>query len=140
MDDNNVDAKALATLGVSVHWLQTGFMEEVQAAGFDESATIYNIEPTVIREKGKDTTCPVDGRIGASYAHALLLRCLEQNNEKSVVVGPANFMLSYGWRYAVRDIVETLVDFCQSSSLDPKDTYIWICCLCNNQHRVKEIH
>ena len=40
--------------------------------------------------------------------------------------------------YSIGDIVETLVDFCRSHALDPKRTYIWICCLCVNQHRVVE--
>lgn len=41
-------------------------------------------------------------------------------------------MLSYSWGYAVGDIAETLNRFGSSK------TYIWICCLCINQHRVKE--
>ncbi|CAB9520143.1 Kinesin light chain [Seminavis robusta] len=46
------------------------------------------------------------------------------------------FMLSYSWSYAFGDILDTLVDFCRSQELDPKRTYVWICCLCVNQHRV----
>lgn len=41
-------------------------------------------------------------------------------------------------RYKIGDIVDTLWDFCLSKKLDPKRTYIWICCLCINQHRVVE--
>ncbi|CAE7279808.1 Nphp3 [Symbiodinium natans] len=47
-------------------------------------------------------------------------------------------------REQVKDIVETLTDFCFSRDQQPEETYIWICCLgpvaglCINQHRVKE--
>ena len=54
------------------------------------------------------------------------------------VVGPAHYMLSYGWGQEVKDIVDTLMDFYESNNLDPKTTYVWICCLCNYQHRVQE--
>jgi len=32
--------------------------------------------------------------------------------------------------------VDTLDDYCERNGLDPKRTYVWICCLCVNQHRV----
>eukprot|EP00797_Seminavis_robusta_P030892 Sro658_g182720.2 (502) ;mRNA; r:24350-25855 len=48
-------------------------------------------------------------------------------------------MLSYTWRYTIGDIVATLQGFCEEQKLDPKRTYFWICCLCNNQHRVYEL-
>lgn len=122
--------------GVSVHWLQTGFMEEVKSTkGLSENSNIYQIENLssdtngVIRSKGEDVLCPFDGRMGAAY-----VECLDGEDN----VGPANVMLSYGWRYEIKDIVDTLVDYCKSSVLDPKRTYIWICCMCNNQHRVVE--
>jgi tetratricopeptide (TPR) repeat protein len=136
----------LGSLGISIDWLQTGFMEEVQAAEelstvdgfpFETTATVYDIEPQVICSKGADTICPVDGRLGSSYVHALLELQKKQEIPPDVV-GPANYMLSYGWGYKVKDIVDTLADFCETNSLDPKTTYVWICCLCNNQHRVQE--
>jgi hypothetical protein len=34
--------------------------------------------------------------------------------------------------------VDTLVSFCESHDKDPKRTYVWVCCLCVNQHRVVE--
>jgi len=127
------------TLGVSVHWLKHGFLEEVRAAGLDETATIYDIENLhsspgaeqmgVIRTKGKDVTCPIDNQKGAAYVHAL-----GKSKDK---VGRATFMLSYVWGYTIGDIIDTLWDYCcQQQGLDPKRTYIWICCLCVNQHRV----
>jgi hypothetical protein len=50
----------------------------------------------------------------------------------------ATHMLSYTWGYRVGDIVDALSAHCELTGLDPKETYIWICCLCINQHRVKE--
>ena len=51
-------------------------------------------------------------------------------------VGSANYMLSYTWGYSIGDIVDTLVDFCESTKQSPKRVYVWMCCLCVNQHRV----
>ena len=47
-------------------------------------------------------------------------------------------MLSYAWGYTIGDIVDILVAHCEAEVLDPKRTYVWICCLCVNQHRVVE--
>jgi tetratricopeptide (TPR) repeat protein len=41
-------------------------------------------------------------------------------------------------RYSYGDIVDTLVSYCKLNNLDKKRTYIWICFLCVNQHRVVE--
>ena len=82
----------------SVHYLRTtellSLLEEVTAAGFDRSASINDIEdlkedPGVLRRKGWDHVCPIDGQIGAAYVH-----CLKGEDH----VGKANFMLSYSWR------------------------------------------
>ena len=47
-------------------------------------------------------------------------------------------MLSYSWGNTVEDIIDVLQLYCLRNSLDPKRTYVWICCLCVNQHRVVE--
>jgi hypothetical protein len=49
-----------------------------------------------------------------------------------------NALLRYGWGYSIGSIIVSLAEFCKTSSLDPKRTYVWICCLCNNQHRIVE--
>lgn len=119
--------------GVSVHWLKYGFLREVREAGLDNKSTIYQVEnlneakPGVIRRKGAHIRCPRDGGIGAAYVD-----CLQELE----YVGPADMMLSYGWGNTVGDIVDTLVDYCSTQQMDPKHTYVWICCLCNNQHRI----
>jgi len=127
--------KNLNQLGISVHYLQTQFMEEVCEAGLQETSKIYEIEnlqneePGVIRTKGLSIVSPIDNKIGAAYVH-----CLKGDDH----VGEANFMLSYTWDYTIGDIIDTLDSYCMSNSLDPRRTYIWICCLCVNQHRVFE--
>ncbi|CAB9517390.1 Polyubiquitin (Fragment) [Seminavis robusta] len=121
-------------LGVSVAWLKHGLLNEVRDAGLDESATIYDLESlneggrSIIRAKGQNVVCPLDGRMGAAYVHAL----------DSQHVGPATRMLSYSWSYAIGDIVDTLMDYCLAQNLNPKHTFVWLCCLCCNQHRVAE--
>lgn len=122
------------TMGVSVHWLKHGFLKEVQEAGLSERSTIYDIEDLrsnesgVIRRKGQHVVCPIDNQLGSAYVHAL--------GKSKDNVGAANFMLSYVWGYPIGDIVDALWDHCSLQELDPKRTYIWICCLCVNQHRV----
>ena len=129
------DATSGKPLGVSVHWLSTGFISDIESHGLTRNNNIYQIEDLrspkngVIRSKGKKVICPHDGKIGAAYVD-----CLEGKDN----VGPATLMLSYGWRYSVSDIVDTLLDYCNASNLDTKNTFVWICCLCVNQHRVVE--
>lgn len=124
----------LDKLGVSIHWLKTGFLQEVLDAGLGRNSKIYEIEnlhgpPGVIRKKGANVFSCVDQKLGASYVH-----CLSGIDN----VGQATFMLSYGWGYTIGDIIDTLESYCQGNGLNLKRTYVWICCLCVNQHRVVE--
>lgn len=131
----NREEKSQHPLGISAHYLQEKFLSEVKEAGLHEHSRIYEVEnlrlaePGVIRQKGAKIICPKDRKAGASYVD-----CLSGED----CVGPASFMLSYGWEYTIGDIVETLVSYCESENLNPKRTYFWICCLCINQHRVYE--
>jgi len=123
--------------GVSVHYLKTQFLREVkETEGLNENSKICEIENLelvthgVIRSKGVSIVCPRDKKVGAAYSDCLI----GDDN-----VGPATFMLSYSWQYTIRDIIDTLVAHCESNkAMDQKRTYVWICCLCNNQHRVYE--
>ncbi|CAB9518599.1 Hydra magnipapillata [Seminavis robusta] len=132
----------LDTLGVSVFHLEHFFLEKEVCASnhaktgnpLSRDSNIYDIEnlkglPGVIRSKSANSVCPLDKKMGAAYVH-----CLEGKDH----VGEATQMLSYAWDYTIGDIVDTLTDFCHKHELDPKRTYIWICCLCVNQHRVVE--
>jgi tetratricopeptide (TPR) repeat protein len=113
----------------SVHYLVNGFLRDVEAAGLTSENTISEIEERVIRGKGARNSCPRDGRIGSAFVDAIL----GEDN-----MGRATHMLSYTWGYTVADIVDALNSYCQKSGLDPKRTYVWICALCINQHRVHE--
>jgi len=114
--------------GISVAYLSTAFLEQVKALGFDRSAKVYEIEPPVIRAKGKDVICPRDGKPGAAY-----IDCIAEGD-----AGMSTHMLSYTWGYEIGDIVDGLLAFCKKNKLDLKRVFVWICCLCINQHRVIE--
>jgi FOG: TPR repeat len=123
--------------GVSVHWLQTGFMKEVERYGGNENSTVQSIENLkeadngVIRQKGANITCPIDCNFGACYKDCLV----GEDN-----VGPASivFLHSYTWNSTVSDVVDSLSDYCSSKGLDPKRTYIWMDIFCTNLHRIAD--
>ena len=132
------DKDDLDLRGVSVHHLANDLLDEVRIKFPDsaENTKIYQIEDLsnldengIIREKGEDTTCPIDGRQGTAYVHTL------QGDEH---VGPSSIMLSYTWNYNIGDIIDVLNNYCTNNNLNPKEVYVWICCLCVNQHRVIE--
>jgi len=115
--------------GVSIDHLEKELLCRVQEQGQSREAKVYEIEPTVIRPKGARVQDPSDGRFGASYVDSIY----GKDN-----AGVADFMLSYTWGYEIGDIIDTLLAFSDAKALQPKTTYVWICCLCINQHRVKE--
>ena len=126
----------LGLKGISVGYLANQLLKEVFDAGLQRSSKIYELEDLsdldhdgLIRRKGASKVCPVDGEIGAAYVHSV---------DEPEAVGPANIMLSYAWGYTIGDIVDTLQVYCKDSGKDPEDLYVWICCLCVNQHRVIE--
>ncbi len=133
---NQHDQEDLYLKGISIHYLQNVFLKEVQDYDLDVSqATVYDLEPDLksktnlglIRRKGEKTICPRDGKLGAAYVDSI-----EKGNG---FTEPASVMVSYTWGYRIQDIVSTLVEKCQEDGRDPKKTYVWMCCLCNNQHR-----
>jgi tetratricopeptide (TPR) repeat protein len=123
--------------GLSVHYLVQVLLDEVKDSGLDvNTAKVYDLEPDLksnshgfIRRKGAKLTCLQDGKLGRAYVD-----CIRGED----LVGPANVMLSYTWDYSIKDIVTTLHDQCIAEGRDPKRTYVWICCFCNNQHRISE--
>ena len=133
--NTEISRRIPAPIGISVHYLRDGFLREVKEDNLSEESLIYEIENLgeakhgTIRRKGKNVICPRDGKKGAAYVD-----CLEGIDN----VGPSTFMLSYGWGYSIGDIIDTLESHCETEGLDLKRTYVWICCLCNNQHRVYE--
>ena len=126
--------------GVSVHYLNTTFKDEAyNYEGYDGNSQgvdkkIYELEnlkeqPGFIRCKGIDQICPRDGKQGTAFVDYL-------NGEDNV--GRATAMLSYGWANTVSEIADVTSAYCDNQKLDPKKTYVWICCLCINQHRVAD--
>ena len=109
--------------GLSATYMHDVFLDEMVAKGLPVTAKVFEVEPVVIRGKGKDEICPRDGKRGAAYVD-----CVPNGP-----AGLASVMLSYGWQYSVRDVVDTLQQFCFTSCLDPNDTRFWICCVCINQ-------
>mmetsp|Transcript_43743 Transcript_43743/g.103329 ORF Transcript_43743/g.103329 Transcript_43743/m.103329 type:complete len:835 (-) Transcript_43743:105-2609(-) len=115
--------------GVSLAYLATDFLQEVEQAGLSAKNNIYTIEPAVIRPRGQDVVCPRTGLKGAAYVD-----CLREAGQAS----RANVMLSYTWGYTIADIVDGLAEYCSHASLHPRSVFVWMCCLCVNQHRVQE--
>jgi len=96
--------------------------------GMSCAATIYDIEEPIILRKSGDVRCPRDGQMGSAYIDAI-----SGPNE----AGLATLMLSYTWGYSVQDVQDSLLDFCKRFDLTPERTYVWICCFCINQHKVR---
>jgi len=116
--------------GISVHHFSQDFLSRVEMASLTRDASIYVLEPKVIRPASADFQCPRDKERGAAYVDTVSHRDH---------AGLSNFMLSYSWGYSIGNIVDGLVAFCDGSNTrrNHKQTYVWICCLFINQHRVQ---
>ena len=131
----------------SVHHLSTAFSEGVRAAVLaamssgDTNLTgkcPATVEETPIwlmvalygKPSGEGIVCPNDGELNCSYVDSL---------SGPDDVGLASALLSYGWANKVYNIVEALESWTKSHGRDPLRTYIWICSLCINQHRVVKL-
>ncbi|CAJ1424876.1 unnamed protein product [Effrenium voratum] len=114
-----------ARRGIGCAYLSNDFLQEVEASGHSRDDPVYAVEPDVIRKKGEHLLCLRDRRLGTSYVDAVT----------GDAAGKAEYMLSYSWGYSVGSIADTLSAFFSGSKVQQ---YIWICCLCINQHRVKE--
>lgn len=151
-EKENVTGQELNELGVSVYHLCQEFRKNARESVISKNnqhetkwgwpfhsrkvllkpndANVYDIVNDVIKKRGEEIICPIDGRKGTAYVN-----CLEGEDH----VGKANIMLSYAWGNKIEDICNALEDHCHENGLDPKRTYIWICCLCNNQHRFDDV-
>ncbi len=149
------DEDLLDLLGVSVDHFQNVLYPQILLAGHGHNSKMYSVEnlnnaahgaSSVIRDKGKNAFCPLDGQRGSSYVHALLHDTESNVSQKYMsdsgkpdVVGKASIMISYSWDYAIGDILDTVTAYCEMNGLDKKQTYIWIDCLCVNLHRVADL-
>lgn len=91
------------------------------------SATIAHTVHAVVKPKSKNVPCPRDGQRGCAYVDTLSA----QDD-----VGRATALLSYTWGYKVASVGSALQRWAEQESRNPKRTYIWICSLCLNQHRL----
>jgi len=114
---------------LSVHYLSTPLVKELERCGLTLVSTIRDMEPVLIRVAGADALCPRDGRRGAAFVDVVTG---EEN------VGRATHMLSYTWGYAIGTVIESLCAWCEREQHDPRQTRAWMCCFCINQHRVVE--
>ncbi len=127
-------------LGISVDYLNTIWKHEIKNLftkeqidtfrtkfnqDIENEANMYHICDPLIKEKTKCIICPRDEQEGAAYVDSL----------DSDYIGKANLMISYAWGNNVGEISNVLMNYCVEKRLNPKRTYVWICCLCNNQHR-----
>jgi len=119
----------LEQLSLNVSYLSSTLIEEVIAADLNRDAKIYELKRDLLLKKGLQTCCPLDGKMGSSYVHAV----------DSSSAGAATAMLSYTWGYAIGDVVDSLREYCLVSSLDTSTAFIWMCCFCVNQFRVAEM-
>ena len=54
-------------------------------------------------------------------------------------VGSATALLSYTWGYRIVSVTDALERWADAAGRTYRDTYVWICCLCLNQHRMSTI-
>ncbi|GFH52693.1 hypothetical protein CTEN210_09169 [Chaetoceros tenuissimus] len=132
--------EASEALGVSVDYLNTIWKQEIKSLftkeqidtfrmkfneDIENEANMYHICDPLIKEKSRSIICPRDEQEGAAFVDSL----------DGIHVGQANLMISYAWGNNAGEISDILMNYCMENRLDPKRTFVWICCLCNNQHR-----
>mmetsp|Transcript_15171 Transcript_15171/g.39005 ORF Transcript_15171/g.39005 Transcript_15171/m.39005 type:complete len:496 (+) Transcript_15171:377-1864(+) len=94
-----------------------------------DDATIHDAVAAYAKPLGAAAICPRDNERGAAYVDLLEVGC---------DAGPSDALLSYTWGYKVRTIIDALRSWAKSyRPEDWKRTYIWICALCLNQHRMQ---
>ena len=134
-----------ALLGPSVHHLAGVLVPGVQEAvrgikkfrGHPDQASFDGLDPAkasiwhtvhaFAKPASESTVCPRDGEMGCAYVDTLA----EEDH-----VGLADALLSYSWGYLVAEVSAALSAWAERGGRDPKQTRIWICSLCLNQHRL----
>jgi hypothetical protein len=101
--------------------------DDVRPPDSPELATIHHMVTTVGKPAGASTVCPRDGEMGCSYVDTLT---------KRDDVGRAVALLSYTWGYKMLSVASALQRWADQGGHNPKRSYIWICSLCLNQHRI----
>lgn len=97
-----------------------------------DDAVITDAVAAFAKPKGLDVVCPRDGLVGAAYVDLLTIG--EQ-------AGPADALLSYTWQYKLSTVVDALSSWAKNfRKEDWERTFVWICALCLNQHRVQSTY
>ena len=154
-DDRNVDADDAeepdagarrSLLGPSIHHIEKSLLPKVleairsikrgsghpDQAAFDAlaspaNATIWHTVHAYAKPISASVICPRDHKMGSAYVDTLV---------HSQDVGRATALLSYSWGYEVAEVSAALSAWAERSERDATRTYIWICSLCLNQHRI----
>jgi len=92
-----------------------------------KAATVRHSVQVVVDPATKTEVCPRDGQRGCAYVDTLT----ERDH-----VGSANALLSYTWAYRLVSVANALERWTKNFGRDPKRTYVWVCALCMNQHRM----
>eukprot|EP00931_Biecheleriopsis_adriatica_P099688 TRINITY_DN7437_c0_g1_i1.p1 TRINITY_DN7437_c0_g1~~TRINITY_DN7437_c0_g1_i1.p1 ORF type:complete len:692 (+),score=96.12 TRINITY_DN7437_c0_g1_i1:168-2243(+) len=113
--------------GASVHHVSNGLIDLLISNGFDRSLTVREFVPRLVVPVSEGILCPRDQEMGAAYVDTIY---------GEDYAGISSHMLSYSWNYPTGDIVGALCKHSREVDLDQKMMYVWMCCLCINQHRV----
>lgn len=116
------------SLGVSLDYLteEEMFTKTAQEATGEENPNFHVLAPKLAygpTALGASMVCPRDGRPGCALVDAL-------------PNGPATHFLSWAWSYSLLTVTLALRTWRQEASIDPLQTFIWICFFCNNQERI----
>eukprot|EP00035_Acanthoeca_spectabilis_P016592 m.342107 g.342107 ORF g.342107 m.342107 type:complete len:134 (-) comp16545_c0_seq67:718-1119(-) len=76
---------------------------------------------------GSEDCVPSRRSDGAAYVDTLRK---QENVERACA------LLSYTWHYKVVSVGQALERWAEQSGRDLKQTYVWVCSLCLNQHRM----
>ena len=133
----------LALRGPSIHHISSVLLPEtlrrVQIPWRDEQgntvdpptlATVKHAVEAVVKPRTANVRSPHDGLDGCAYIDTLT---------HGVNVGPASVLLSYTWQYKMESVAAALERWAGRTGRDSRSTFVWICSLCLNQHRMNEI-
>lgn len=116
-------------LGVSVAWMESGLLDAIcEEFGLNSDPDCYSIAARMFvgpSALGAGKPCPRDGNLNCSYVDALS-RCH---------TGRSTVILSTPPQHSVRMVVRSLSRWCRENDLDPLQTYVWQCSMCNNMFR-----
>lgn len=94
-----------------------------------EQSNIATAVELFVKKASANTICSHDGLPGAAYVDTL----------RGDDVGLSTVLLSYTWGYKLKSVTGALKRWVEREEFNPRSTYVWICALCLNQHRMVRI-